>query len=131
MSCSKCCACQQKQGFGHLRSRSTIAIKSRFNFFEKNALCSLKSSNFDRSEIEQLWRNTIWPNFDQCLSNFDHILIELKSKFAQFCTKFGSELDPKWGSDFWSNFGSFSRPESTPNQPKIDQLINLTTHHSK
>ena len=62
-TCSKCRACQQKQGFGHLRSRSTIAIKSRSNVFEKRVVFHEKSRNFDGSEIEQLWRGTNWPHF--------------------------------------------------------------------
>ena len=65
-TCSKCRACQQKQGFGHLRSRSTIAIKSRSNFVEKlvifielgASLIDRNSSNFGEAQFDRISTNT-------------------------------------------------------------------------
>ena len=88
-TCSKCRACQQKQGFGHLRSRSTIAIKSRSNVFEKRIifagnraiLIDRKSSNCGEVQI------------DRISTNFDQTLIKLWSNLGRNSHKFAQNWD--------------------------------------
>ena len=88
-TCSKCRACQQKQGFGHLRSRSTIAIKSRSNVFVKRVvfvenraiLIDRKSSNCGEVQI------------DRISTNFDQTLIKSWSKLGRTSHNFAQNLD--------------------------------------